>query len=58
MQLSYRGIKYNAPQSAVTVTDAETTATYRGANYKVKRATNTATQAHPEGLKYRGVVVR
>jgi len=58
MQLSYRGIKYNAPQSTVDVVDAETTATYRGANYRIKRANSAATQAHPEGLKYRGVVVR
>ena len=58
MQLSYRGIKYNAPQSAVEVVDAQTTATYRGANYRVERASHGATQAHPEGLKYRGVIVR
>ena len=58
MQLSYRGIKYTAPKSTVTVVDADATATYRGASYRVKRTSEAVSQVHPEGLKYRGATVR
>ncbi|MEO0541632.1 MAG: DUF4278 domain-containing protein [Cyanobacteria bacterium P01_A01_bin.105] len=57
MQLSYRGVKYTVAQPDIAVVEADTTATYRGATYRVKRATGNAS-AHPTGLKYRGVVVR
>ncbi|MBT9317348.1 DUF4278 domain-containing protein [Leptothoe spongobia] len=56
MQLSYRGVKYTAPERNVAVEDGDLVC-YRGASYRVKKAVgnlnNTVT-----GLKYRGAQVR
>ena len=56
MQLSYRGVKYTAPESHVTVEDGDV-ACYRGASYRVKKAVGTLNRA-VSGLKYRGAQVR
>ncbi|MEL6249649.1 MAG: DUF4278 domain-containing protein [Cyanobacteria bacterium J06626_23] len=58
MQLSYRGVKYSVSQSPVEVVDAPANGTYRGATYRIKQASASSVQAHPQGLKYRGAVVR
>lgn len=56
MQLSYRGVKYTAPDNNVAVEDGDIVR-YRGASYRVKKAVG---QAHGRvhGLKYRGAQVR
>ena len=56
MQLSYRGVKYTAPERTVTVVDGDT-ACYRGASYRVKKAVGHRNGVI-SGLKYRGAQVR
>ncbi len=56
MQLSYRGVKYTVPECNVAVEDGDVVR-YRGASYRVKKATGHA-HSRVHGLKYRGAQVR
>lgn len=56
MQLSYRGVKYNAPARNVAVEDGDVVC-YRGASYRMKKAVGNA-RGFVSGLKYRGAQVR
>ena len=56
MHLSYRGVKYTAPQSTVAVEDGDVVR-YRGASYRMKKAVGIV-HGYVSGLKYRGAQVR
>jgi hypothetical protein len=58
MNLSYRGVKYNCPETHFDVVDSNVTGNYRGITYRLKQATNLAPQTHEGGLKYRGVSIK
>ena len=58
MQLSYRGVKYNTPQSAVGVTETQEIGHYRGATYHFRRVPAVPAKRSEEVLKYRGAIVR
>ncbi|MEM7061998.1 MAG: DUF4278 domain-containing protein [Cyanobacteria bacterium P01_B01_bin.77] len=57
MQLSYRGVKYNAPARNIALEDGDT-ACYRGVSYRVKKAVGNLQGGSISGLKYRGARVR
>lgn len=57
MQLSYRGVKYNTPKSAVEVIESKEVGQYRGAIYHVRRAVNVPARKSSDVLKYRGAIV-
>ncbi|MBD2103990.1 DUF4278 domain-containing protein [Leptolyngbya sp. FACHB-261] len=54
MQLSYRGIAYNA-KSSVTTSSGEIIGQYRGAALRAQRFTVPATHKFAACLQYRGV---
>ncbi|MBE9078559.1 DUF4278 domain-containing protein [Romeria aff. gracilis LEGE 07310] len=56
MNLSYRGIQYQATPASAQVIETGAVGHYRGATYPLRRAVNAA-QPHPAGLKYRGAEV-
>lgn len=56
MQLSYRGVKYNAPARNIALEDGDT-ACYRGVSYRIKKAVGNLNSSI-SGLKYRGAQVR
>lgn len=56
MQLTYRGISYNAAQTTGNTVDSGITATYRGLLYTVPRATD-AKVMPLQTLRYRGIVI-
>ena len=56
MQLSYRGVKYTAPERSVNVEEGDLVC-YRGVSYRVKKAVGNV-QGSVQGLKYRGAEVR
>lgn len=56
MQLSYRGVKYSAPERSVAVEEGAQ-ARYRGASYRVKQAAGQSSD-RVQGLTYRGAPVR
>lgn len=56
MQLSYRGVKYTAPERNVAVEDGDVVC-YRGVSYRMKKTAG-HTQGSVRGLKYRGAQVR
>lgn len=58
MNLSYRGVKYEAAPATVKVVEGESLGCYRGATYRVKQATLKSDQSRVTGLKYRGATVR
>ena len=57
MQLSYRGVKYNAPAPAVQMTETKEVGQYRGATYHVRRAANAVARKTNDVLKFRGAIV-
>ena len=57
MQLSYRGVKYDAHKSTLKVTDTNEIGHYRGATYHVRRALGVPTCHSEDVLKYRGAVI-
>ena len=57
MQLSYRGVKYNANQSTAQVTETKDVGHYRGATYHIRRAVNIPARRSEDVLKYRGAIV-
>lgn len=59
MQLTYRGIQYNAAPAATTTTTTTTsglTATYRGLSYSIPQSNTVATMP-TKPLKYRGITI-
>mgnify|MGYP001792196113 FL=1 len=56
MQLSYRGVKYTAPERNVVVEDGDLVC-YRGVSYRMKKTVGNA-QGSVHGLTYRGAQVR
>lgn len=56
MQLTYRGIQYNAAPVSTSTVDSGVTATYRGTVYSILRSNAVATLP-TKTLKYRGIVI-
>jgi hypothetical protein len=56
MSLKYRGINYEANNANVSVKE-EVIGRYRGA-VVTRRFNNQLHETHPQGMKYRGAVVR
>lgn len=54
MQLSYRGIRYEANSGNISSSETNITATYRGITYQVRQITEMIPQPTVQ-LKYRGV---
>jgi hypothetical protein len=56
MSLKYRGINYETSEAHIAVSE-EVIGRYRGA-VVTRHVPKNVTAKHPEGLKYRGAVVR
>lgn len=56
MQLTYRGINYNAAPVSISTVESGVTATYRGLSYSVPQSHAVATLPKT-ALKYRGIVI-
>jgi hypothetical protein len=54
MQLSYRGLSYEANSRLVDSTESNVTAQYRGLSYQVHRPVNKLGVQSPIALKFRG----
>ncbi|MEO0489171.1 MAG: DUF4278 domain-containing protein [Cyanobacteria bacterium P01_A01_bin.123] len=58
MNLFYRGVKYEAPQAQVEMSEGEVIGRYRGAVVSKRSPKQMPAQNRVSGLKYRGAEVR